>query len=36
MVDRMLSFNTESPSPNKREEKEELKKEQEMIKSAKD
>jgi hypothetical protein len=36
MVDRMLSFNSESPSPNKREEKEELKKEQEMIKSAKD
>ncbi len=36
MVDRMLSFNSESPQPNKREEKEELKKEQEMIKSAKD
>jgi hypothetical protein len=36
MVARRLSFNSESPSRNKREEKEELKKEQDMIKSAKD
>jgi hypothetical protein len=36
MVGRTLSFNSESPSRNKREEKGELKKEQDMIKSAKD